>query len=414
MTEADDAQLPLSGTIVLDLTGAWAGPMATRFLAVLGATVIKIEAPGRMDTWRETLKGVNLTRYLDLDHGEQPFNRAFRFHSQNHDKLSLVLDLKSAEGKQAFLKLVPRASMVINNFSPGTMNRLGLGYDALREVNPEIAYVDMPAYGNKGPDALAVAYGPNMEAMSGAVNMQRSLSGLPQVTSGAYLDPINGMFGAAAALKALLQARHEKRSVHVEVAQREADLLLIGDLILRQIMTDTEWHQNGNAAVDWLFSGALPACGDDEWLAVSIQSSVELRIVGELLSVDADSADRIGAATEVFDLLSPHSRRWDKHDLAARLQAQGIPAAPVLNGAEVAEDPHFSDSGIFQDLHLAVGGIRRMPGVPLGVQGLRTSLRVPAPDFGAHNRPVLRDVAGMTDEEIDKLYESGSTADEPR
>jgi crotonobetainyl-CoA:carnitine CoA-transferase CaiB-like acyl-CoA transferase len=236
----------LSGIRIVDFTGAWAGPMATRSLAFLGAEVIKIEGPERMDSWRETIAGVNAEKYADLQAGERPYNRSFRFNSQNHDKLGIVLDLKQPEGLAIALDLIRVSDVVVDNFSPGVMQSLGLGYDRLREVRSDIIMVEMPAYGSWGPDSAAVAFGPNMEAMTGMATMMGYGDGVPALTSSAYLDPIGGLHGAAAVLTALVYRNRTGLGQYVELAQRETAMQFVGELLLEEMRTEQRFRPSGN------------------------------------------------------------------------------------------------------------------------------------------------------------------------
>jgi crotonobetainyl-CoA:carnitine CoA-transferase CaiB-like acyl-CoA transferase len=154
---------PLAGTRVIDLTMAWAGPMATRVLAQLGADVIKVEAAGKMDRWRGgTFVQRGTERYPDHEPTDQPWNRNAYFNTQNVNKRSLVLDLKSQEGHEIILDLVRQADVVTENFAFGAMGRLGLDYDTLAEVKPGLVMLSMPGFGSSGPERNYIAHGPTI------------------------------------------------------------------------------------------------------------------------------------------------------------------------------------------------------------------------------------------------------------
>ncbi|MGW5366652.1 CoA transferase [Actinopolymorpha pittospori] len=159
---------PLSGLRVADFTSAWSGPMATRILAALGAEVVKVEGPQRMDGWRgDRMRPFHLESYPDCQPGVRPYNRNAWFNTQNAGKKSIAIDLKQEEGVTLALDLIAVSDLVIANFSPGTMQRIGLGFNTLRSVNPEIVLAEMSAFGDSGPLREHRGLGQTMEAMSG-------------------------------------------------------------------------------------------------------------------------------------------------------------------------------------------------------------------------------------------------------
>jgi crotonobetainyl-CoA:carnitine CoA-transferase CaiB-like acyl-CoA transferase len=194
-----ERRLPLEGVRILDLTMAWAGPMAVRILADMGADVIKIEGAGHMDRWRGgTFAQRGTERYPDHDPGPRPWNRSSYANTQNRNKRSLVLDLKHPEGKAIFKRLVPLADIVAENFSAGAMARLGLDYPVLRAIKPDIIMLSMPAFGRTGPEKDYIAHGPTIEEMAGTAFLQGYPDGPPLPSGGlAWGDPIAGIMGAA-------------------------------------------------------------------------------------------------------------------------------------------------------------------------------------------------------------------------
>ena len=149
--EPETAGGPLRGVRVLDLTQAWAGPMAARSLAYLGAEVIKIESPRRIDSWRGAYRGGSPERFPDGEPGDKPYNRNALFNTQNHDKMSLSLDLKVDRAREVFFGLCRVSDVVVANFAPGVLDRLGIGYEVLRDVNAQIIVAEMPAFGVGAP-----------------------------------------------------------------------------------------------------------------------------------------------------------------------------------------------------------------------------------------------------------------------
>jgi crotonobetainyl-CoA:carnitine CoA-transferase CaiB-like acyl-CoA transferase len=182
--------LPLSGLRITELTTAWAGPMAGRVLACLGAEVVHIEPANNLDSWRSHTPLLQPKRYPDQQGGERRYNRAALFNSQNTDKLSFSLDLKAPGGKEAFRELIAKSDGLITNFTPGMLGRLGFANEELWKIKSDLCIVEMPAYGNSGVMRSWTALGPTMEQVAGMTAIIGYGDGRPVSTGPAYLDPI--------------------------------------------------------------------------------------------------------------------------------------------------------------------------------------------------------------------------------
>ena len=163
MTSSNGTPPPLAGIRVLDVTTAWAGPFVGRVLAALGADVVNVEAASRMDLWRGGLTGENPRRYPDGQLGERPYDRTVLFNSQNLHKRSLCIDIKRPGGREALYAVARNVDVIVSNFTPGTLARMGLSYETLSQENPGVIVVEMPAYGVSGPMSKLTALGPSME-----------------------------------------------------------------------------------------------------------------------------------------------------------------------------------------------------------------------------------------------------------
>lgn len=419
--EVKVSMLPLQGIRILDFTGAWAGPMATRCLAFLGAQVIKIEGPARLDSWRDTVRGVDPSRYPNLDPGPRPYNRSYRFNSQNHDKLGIAVDLKHPRARELVLRLVARCDVVIDNFSPGVMESLGLGYQDLCTIRPDIIMVEMPAYGNDGPEARSVAFGPNMEAMTGMASLIGYGDGVPVLTSGAYLDPIGGLHGAAAVLTALMHQEHTGRGQYIEVPQRETAMQFAGEYILDYAENGHTFLPHGNRVSYAIPHDAFPCKGDDEWIAIAVFSDDQWQelctALGNVpLSNNPKFTTLLGRRnheSELYEHLVKITQNWEKWALAERLQCCGVPAAPVCNGKDIAENPHLVSRGFFATLDHPEAGVQCYPGLAFRLQGTPGSMRSGAPSFAQHNHQVLIEQFGMSEEEVLELERMRVIASEP-
>lgn len=415
------ARRPLDGVTVLDFTSAWAGPMATRTLAYMGATVIKIEGPTKLDSWRGAFRGGDVQRFPLLDPGERPFDRNAWFNTQNHDKQSIGVNTRLAGARETLLKIAARCDVVIANFSPGTMARMGLGYQDLVAVRPDIILVEMPALGNTGPAAHHVGMGPTMESVSGMTSLIGYGDGVPVLTGTAYLDPIGGLHGAAAVLSAIEHRRRTGQGQYVEVPQVEAAMGWIGEYLIACDRNGDSPAADGNSRPGELIHLAVPTAGEDEWLAVACTSEAEwqglLRTVGRL-DWGRDprlqtAAGRCAHRSELVEGVRQWARHVNKHEAAAALQAHGVRAAPVNNGRDLAEDPHMWARGFFTRLHHPDAGTHWYPGLPYRFSRTPGAIKRAAPRFGWDSAELLASYGGLDPAEIEDLFQRGVVSADP-
>ena len=413
---------PLRGVRVLDFTTAWAGPMATRSLAFLGAQVIKIEPPTKLDSWRGTYRGGVPERYPDRDPGDRPYNRNALFNTQSHDKWSFSLDLKKPGAVDLVLELARDADVAIANYSAGVLDRLGVGYGELIKVNPGIVVVEMPAFGVGGPMTRHVGMGKTMEAANGMASLMGYGEGRPALTGPAYLDPVGGLNGAAAVVTALWQRAQTGRGAHIEVAQTEAAAHWIGEYILEQLATGRSWQPRGNRVPGWAPHDAYRSSGDDEWVTIAVRSDDEwqalCQIIGRADLAESDLYRRSENRWANQDQLREHITEWTrqrtKHEAAAQLQAASVPAAPVNYGPDITHDPVLRQQGFIVTLDHPQAGRHEYPSLAFRLDRTPGQMRVAAPCYGQHNLDVLEGILGLGAAIIKELYDSGAVADDPR
>lgn len=418
---APPADLPLAGVRVLDLTRVWAGPLAARIMADLGAEVVMVEAP-----WARTPR-VMPQAYVDASHffpddlaGEHPWNRNGFINKFAVSKRSIGLDIATPDGRDAFEKLVPHVDVIIENYSPRVMPNLGLSEERLRELNPSLVYVTMPGYGRTGPARDYSAYGPVLDSHAGL----STLMGYPERDAWkcgiAWPDPVAGIHAAFAMLAALWQRDLDpaRKGTTIEVAQFETAVSMVGDRLVRAQLDGANPPIPGNRHPDWAPQGVYAAFGDDRWLAVTVPDDDRWSTLCELVGLPAgwglwDVADRRAHHDEIDAAITAWSGGQDHRDAAAALQAVGVPAAPVVDAAELVEDPHLRARGFFAPLTQADAGTQRWHGLPVRLSGTPSQLRRPPARLGEHNREILRDWAGLDDATIDALIAAGTVADEP-
>lgn len=415
-------QRPLQGVRVLDLTTAWSGPMATRLLASLGAEVLKVEGPGRIDDWRGPIDGGLPSRYPDLQPGERPYNRCYQFNTQNHDKLGLAVDLKADAGRELALRLAADADVMIANFSAGTLDRMGLGWERLHQLNPRLILVEMPAYGDGGPMGRYVALGPSMELMGGMGAMIGYGDGRPTTTGPAYLDPIGGFNSLAAILTALAARERTGRGQRVELAQREAAMHWIGEWIVSALANGADPPVDGNHIAEAAPHNAYRCAGDEEWIAIAafdyaqlVAIWQELGLHDQLPGVDLSAlAERKRHEGKLDELIGAACATREKHELARALQAHGVPAAPVANAKDLFESRFLRERGLLQRVAHPEAGTHVYQGLPLHIDGYDLEIAAPAPRFGQDTEAVLSTRLGLDQDALRDLREAGVISDRPR
>jgi crotonobetainyl-CoA:carnitine CoA-transferase CaiB-like acyl-CoA transferase len=390
--------------------------MATRLLAALGAEVVKIEGPERYDGWRnDRAAPTHLESYPGRLPGERPYNRNAWFNTQNPGKASVAIDLKAPEGLDLARRLVARSDVVIGNFSAGTMERLGLGYDALRALAPDIVVVEMSGFGDTGPLAQLRALGQTMEALSGITSLIGYPDGEPLGSGSAYLDPVGGFVGAAAVLTALVSRQRFGGGQRIEVPQREAAMHLIGELLIEAIRDDRSPSPSGNRSPRAAPHDAFRCRGDDRWLALAAFDDAQWRALCGTLELDALADDprfattrtRAQNADALSALIADRVAGLDSDSTARRLQAAGVPAAPVQNGRDLVEDAQLRSRGWFTRLPHADAGTHDYPGVPIEIDGSLAAPDAASPRLGEHTRAVLEGVVGVPRSEVDRLAAAG-------
>jgi crotonobetainyl-CoA:carnitine CoA-transferase CaiB-like acyl-CoA transferase len=420
-TRADGAAGPLAGLRVIDMTTAWAGPFAARSLAHLGAQVIKIDAPSHPDSWRGASDGGAPRHYPEGEPGTRPWNRCVLFNTQGQGKLSLGLDLKLAGARDVFLQLADVSDIVIANFTPGVLERLGIGYATLAARNPRIVLVEMPAFGPGGPDSGHQGMGKTMEAACGMAALMGYGDGTPVLTGPAYLDPIGGLSAVAAALVALHWRDATGRGSRVEVPQTEAGAHWIGEHVLLHAEAGVSLPPAGNRVAYAAPHDAYPCQGTDEWIAIAITEQAQWRALCAVMARPdlGDSARYQTAAgrnrhrRELSECIAAWTRQFGKHELAAMLQAAGVPAAPVNNGADVSADPVLLQTGFIRALQHPEAGRHAYPGLSYQLARTPGGISKAAPCFGEHNDPVLRDILGLPGDQIAALKRTGAVTDRP-
>jgi crotonobetainyl-CoA:carnitine CoA-transferase CaiB-like acyl-CoA transferase len=407
-------QLPLAGLRVVDLAQVFAGPACTRILADLGADVVRFESARRLDVTRNLI-------LTDNDGKDHHWHRASYFVIRNVNKREMCLDLGQEAGRDVIRKLVARADVVVESFTPRVMANFGLDYERLKEIKPDIIMCSLSGYGQHGPMRDYGAYGMGLEPASGISSITGYPGEGPMRSGLSFTDPYSGFVGAGAILTALAYRRRTGKGQYIDLSEQEAAIPIMGAALLAYQMTG-RLPERKSARSDWAApQGCYRCAGDDRWAVISVTSDEEFaRMAGAMGHPEwpqdarfATQAARQQHHDELDELITAWTSQRDHYDVFHTLQRAAVKAAPVLDGKEVLFDPHFKARGQFDIIDQPLLGKRPVQR-HLAAKSRRWEAkgRRHAPLLGEHNDEVLREL-GYSDEEIASLREQGVIANEP-
>jgi len=396
----------LEGIRVIDFTHDQAGPSCTQMLAWLGADVIKIERPPHGDRARR------------LWNSDNPNVDSFFFLLLNSNKRSIVLDLKADDGKEAARRLVSEADVVAENLGPGVMERLGLGYEAVKVINPRAIYASVKGFGSSGPYSGFKCFEPVAQATSGAMSVTGEADGPPLVNGANIGDSGTGMHLTIAILAALVQRQSTGHGQLVEVAMQEAVLNLTRVKFTPTLATGKPLARTGNRSSTGGYADLVRCSGggpnDQVYLIVPPDNPEMFEALVEVIGrPDLRSDDRFrtpAARARNAEALTGVIERWamerEKHEVMTALAGRGIPCGAVLDTAEVLADPHLRERGTIFDLDHPTRGRFSVIGCPVRLSDSPVTASR-APLLGEHTEDVLRTLAGYAPEDIRRLREKG-------
>jgi crotonobetainyl-CoA:carnitine CoA-transferase CaiB-like acyl-CoA transferase len=391
-----ETKLPLTGVRVIEFTHMVMGPAAGLMLADMGADVIKIEPVG----------GDATRRLLGSGAGYFPM--------YNRNKKSLCVDLKSAEGKEAVLKLIDAADVLIENFRPGTMDRLGFGYDDLKKRNKGLIYCSEKGFLN-GPYENRTALDEVAQMMGGLAYMTGP-PGQPLRAGASVIDVTGGMFGAIGVLGALHQRNTTGEGQKVVASLYESTVFLVGQHMAQKAVTGkaaapmparvSAWaiYQVFQTRDDPVFVGVV---SDKQWGLLCDAFGLDELAADETLKTNND---RVRAKDRLVPLIQNVFMQYTKAELMAKLEKTGLPFAPIAKPEELFDDPHLNVGGGLVPFTVTDGEFKgrtvKLPALPLEMDGHRFGLHQPVPHAGEHTREVLA-AAGYNDADIDRFIADG-------
>ncbi|MEU4226679.1 CoA transferase [Nonomuraea sp. NPDC026600] len=394
----------LAGVRVLDLTWVLAGPYATKTLAEHGADIIKIESRHRQDPTR-------FAPSMRL-RPEAGFDDSGYFINFNREKRGVALNLRTEPGREVLRRLVAECDVVIENFSPGVLDRWGLSFDRMVELNPGVILVSMAGVGQSGPWRDAVTFADTLAAMSGLTSETADPGEEPQgLTFG-----LGDMVAANSAVLAVLDMIAAGRGGHVDLSQLESMAASMGPAVLEAELgdpgTDARTAAQPNRHRRMVPHGVYPTRGDDRWLALAVRGDAEWRRLTEQAGLpDLASAgleERRRREDEIDDALAVWCAEHDGESLAAELQGLGIAAAVVATGRDLVDaDEHLAARGFYPVLEHVLAGPVRHEGIVVRMSATPGAITAPAPLLGEHTDAVLKGLLGMDDDELSRLREAG-------
>ncbi len=405
---ARTASLPLAGVRVLDFGQYIAAPFAAKWLAALGADVIQVESRNNPFDYRNT------PPFAD---GVAGMNRAAGYNVLNAGKRSVALNLRTEQAQDLARRLAETSDAVMENYSTGTMERWGLGYETLRAANPRLVYTSIAAFGRTGPLKDYGGLHSIVNAFSGLADVTGYTGGHPRILGSYFPDVVTGTYAVMATLAALRDRENTGAGQHIDLAMTECLMTLLPEPILALTRDGRNPVRDGNHHPLHAPHNIYPCDGEDRWIAISALTETHwaglCRALGRQdWAEDArftSAAGRKSVEQHLDAAIGEWTAARTSADAARILLAEGVPAAPVLDPSDLVSDEHLKGArGFIAPFdHLEIGP-RSAAGIPWGVDGEPVGRRGPAPLVGQFTTEVLRDRLGLSDDEIADLDSAGA------
>lgn len=394
----------LEGVRIADFSWVWAGPYGIMLLAFMGAQVIKIESNRRVDQAR--LSSITTGQiFADLDSSSV-------FNNLNLNKLGVTLDLGHPRGVELAKRIVSISDVMVQNMRPGVMDRLGLGYEALVQVKPDIIMLSSSAYGVTGPYREYTGYAPHFAAFGGLCGITGYPDGRPASFTGSA-DLRSATTAAFAILAALNFRQRTGKGQHIDLSSSEALSVLIGDVLMDYTMNQRQPSRRGNHDTIMAPHNCYRCKGKDKWVSIAVATDEEwealCRVMGnpewardELFS---DSYRRWQNQEKLDRLIGEWTINYSHYEVMEMLQAVGVAAMPSFNAEEIFSDPHLRERGFFTEVEYSKLGKQVVMTPPWKLSETPARIERPGPLMGEHNEYVFGELLGMPKREIAQLIE---------
>jgi crotonobetainyl-CoA:carnitine CoA-transferase CaiB-like acyl-CoA transferase len=386
----------LDGIRVLDMTRVLAGPYCTLLLGDMGAEIIKIEVPGSGDDSR---------KYPPFIGSESAY-----FMNLNRNKKSLTLNLKAEKGKAVFLDLVKRADVLIENFRPGTLDDLGVGYARLKAINPNLVYSSISGFGHTGPYRDLPGYDIIGQAMGGIMSVTGWPDSPPTRTGTAIADILAGLCAGIGILSSLIAIRSGRPGQKVDIALVDSVVSAMETIIQIYLVENRIPQRTGNRYEFIYPYDTFKA--KDGWVVVAVGNNKLWEVFCDAIGTNhllgertfKDNYDRVKAHEEVKRIVEEWTRTRSVRDVVDFLLSRTIPCAPLYTVKDVVEDPHIADARrMIREVEHPVAGIMKVIGSPINLSETPAEVRSAAPLLGQHSAEVLKDILDYSEDRIEAL-----------
>lgn len=387
--------LALEGITILDLTRVLVGPYATMVLADLGANVIKIEMPG---------KGDDARHFGPYIHDESAY-----FMSLNRNKRSMTLNLKKEEGKRLLLEMVKKVDVVVENYRPGTMEKLGLGYERLKKENPQLIYAAASGFGHSGPYSKKAAYDAVVQAMGGIMSITGQEGGKPTRVGPSIGDIAAGLFTAIGILTALVSRDKTGKGQKVDVAMLDCQVAILENAIARYVVTGKAPEPIGNRHASIVpfepfetKDGELMiAAGNDAlWRKLCLAMKKKELMDDERFTTNPLRKENYSDLRKLVaaSIIQKDTSAWQEI-----LDNAGVPNGPINSIDKVIENPQVLAREMIVEAYHPKAGKLKMPGIPIKLSDTPGEIRTASPVLGQHTYEILEELLGLDQEEISQL-----------
>ncbi len=398
-----EGSLPLAGIRVLDFGWVYAMPHCTQWLAAMGAEVLRVESNGKLE-WCRTMGNHG----ADGIHG---VNRAYSFNALNDSKLGVTLNLREARARELIQELVSISDVVAENFTVGVMARMGLDYENLRKIRPDLVMLSATTLGGTGPERYSTGWGPNIQSYSGMTAVTGYEGGPPLTVGGNWPDFVTGTVMAFAVLAALYHRRRTGQGQHLDLSMAEVVTTMLPEPILEYTVAGRELQRIGNRDPVHAPHNVYACEGHDQWVAIAVTRDEEWTALCDAVGRRnwaedprfRTAADRKANEDALDALIAGWTRELEPWEATRVLQAAGVPAGPVLSVFDMFADPHLAARSFMVEMEHPEVGPRTVAGLPVRFGAVPEVRHRHAPLLGEHNGLVFEQMLGVGHETFERL-----------
>lgn len=402
------SQGPLDGIRVLDLTRVLAGPYCTQLLGDLGAEVIKIENPKGGDDTRAW--GPPFAK--NIDPSSSTTQESAYFLGVNRNKKSITVNIRSPQGRDLIHDLVKKCDVLVENYVPGKLDEMGLGYEQLRELNPRLIYTSITGYGQTGPYRTKPGYDVMIEAEAGLMYITGEENGTPVKVGVAVTDLTTGLYAHGAIMAALLARHRTGRGQHIDCSLLDAQIVTLANIASSYLIAGQEAKRMGTSHPSIVPYQVLPS--RDSHIMIGAGNDGQFKILCSVLELNEltespnfkTNKDRVRNRKELIAILTERLKTRDNAYWLAQLEGRGIPFAPINNIAQTFQHPQVIARDMVQEIDHPKAGKIKLTGPAVKYSETKPSIRIPPPLLGQHTDEVLRDVLEYDDDRIRDLKDN--------